>query len=166
MAVDIVCIKRADHSLVGATQEGIESLQKLKVGMSYGITLTQARKGGYHRRLFSLLKFAYDNTDVPEVLYEGPLKQFDGQMIKQSFTSFRRGLVIMAGFYTLDVQTNGDLRFEAQSLSYDKCSQELVEQIYPAVLTVITEKVFNGSYTEKRLDEINSELCGYMGDDI
>lgn len=155
MSLDIMLIKTSDGSFKPATLEDLEACKSLKIGKEFGCTLTQLRNGKFHRKLFSLLKFAYDNS-------ERVTSDFDGEKVEQSFTRFRQDLVILAGYYDVDVAINGDVRATAQSLQYGKCTQELAEAIYSDVLDVICQKVFSdGRYTRESLLEISEELTRY-----
>ena len=155
MSLDIMLIKTSDGSFKPATLEDVEASKSLKIGKEFGCTLTQLRNGKFHRKLFSLLVFAYDNS-------ERVTAEYQGKEVEQSFTRFRQDLVALAGYYHTDVTTNGDVRVTAQSLQYGKCSQELAEAIYSDVLDVISQKVFtDGSYSRDELEAVSDELMRF-----
>lgn len=155
MAMDLMLVKHPKGYFVPATSADMASTESLKVGKEFGITLTQLRNGRFHRKLFSLLEFAYDNSERVTVEHKG-------KVIGQSFDSFRDALVIQAGYHHIDVTIKGDVRYTAQSLSYAKCSQELAERIYNDVLQVICKIVFSdGRYTPDELAAISEEMINY-----
>lgn len=161
MAIDVMLYKANDGTLHPATDVDKDIINNLKSDQEYGCSLTQLRNGKHHRLMFSLLKFAYDNSERITIEYEG-------QVIGQSFDSFRESLVISAGYYTMDVVDDDlsdeelPIRYRAQSLSYSQCSQDLAERIYNDLLTVICDKVFSGNYAEEELDNISKKLMNYL----
>lgn len=153
MPLDIMVIKTGQGTFHPATPSDQEATNKLKNGQEYGVTLTQLRNGAFHRKLFKLLHFGYDNTERVTVKYKD-------QRIGQSFKSYRDGLVIRAGYHSFDVDNRGNVKLVAQSLSYTDCSQELVENIYSDVLDVLC-KDFSGEYSRERLATLSEELMRY-----
>lgn len=155
MATDLMMIKNEAGVLKPADPESAELYGKLAKGKPLGLTVKQLRNGQFHRRIFSLIKFCYDNTELPEIEYKG-------EMVRQSFESFRKRLVILAGHHTMDVSADGKrVELRAQSLSYAQCSQELAEEIYGDLLDVVSKHFFDGQYTPERLHELTEEWMRY-----
>lgn len=146
-------IKTGQGTLHPAMPSDQDAIKKLENGKEYGVTLTQLRKGAFHRKLFSLLHFGYDNSERVTVMYKD-------QEIGQSFKSYRDGLVVRAGYHSFDVDNRGNVKLVAQSLSYTECSQELAENIYSDVLDVLC-KDFSGEYSRERLATLSEELMRY-----
>ncbi len=151
-----IMLTRSGSALLPATSEDEDTIRALNENKFYGCTLTQLRNGGFHRKTFDLLRFAYENSE--RITHE-----YRGQVIGQSFNSFREGIVIMAGYHHIDVLSCGGLTYRGQSLSYKDCSQELIEKIYHDVLDVICQKVFTDErYTKGELERVSDRLSGYV----
>ena len=64
----------------------------------------------------------YDTLPRSRILYKS-------HEVEQSFESFRKDAVILAGHYTAEVR-NDEIQLTAKSLSYADCTQDEIEQIY------------------------------------
>ena len=144
-----------ERAVVPLNEDDIKVVGKLVVGKAYDFDVVTQRVGAYHRRVFALLKFAYENTDPIQIEYKG-------HTITQSFDRFRKDLVIIAGFYSWDVNSRGEVRAVADSLKYSKCNQEKVERVYSALLDVIAERIFQGTYTNKQLSDLSEQWMRYV----
>jgi hypothetical protein len=105
-----------------------EFLATLKRDEGVSVELKVVNNIRLHRKLFALMKFAFDNWEPPEELYEGIPVQRD-------FDEFRKSLIIAAGFYTPYYDHEGNVHLKAHSLSFPKCEDEKKNRIYNAVLT-------------------------------
>ncbi|WP_299074936.1 DUF1367 family protein [uncultured Paraglaciecola sp.] len=146
-------IKSANGSFLPATQADIETMQSLKLGKAFGCTLTQLRNGKFHRKAFALLNLMYEQMPRAQV-------EHNGETIQQSFERFRKEQVIRAGHYHTDVTGRGELRLEAQSISYKECSQELIEQIYSDLIDLALRSV-DGYDSADDLDSVVNQILGF-----
>ena len=153
MSIDVL-MTRTYAGLVPHDEDAAAMLERIPLGRPVGITLTEVRKGEFHRRLFSLLSWAYQNTEHPPVEYRG-------MEVRQSFKSFRDGLVIKAGYHEMDVNNRGDVMLRAKSLSYAETTQDEIEAIYSDILDVIAETLFAGEYTPEQLRALDDEFRRY-----
>jgi hypothetical protein len=150
--IDIMLVKTTD-GLIPASEEDRAIVDNLKIGQEFGCTFTTLRSGKFHRLLFALITFGYNNSDRINIEHKG-------QVVGQSFKNYRDGLVIRAGHHHIDVSANGKtLTYRAQSLSYTECTQELVEQIYSDILDVLCADFTN--YTKDDLDKLVKELIRF-----
>lgn len=101
--------------------------------------LRAMRNGGYHRKYFALLKVAFDMW--AETM---PAQEFHGKAVLPDFDRFRRDVVIMAGFFTPVWNARGELRVEAESLSWSSMTEERFEKLYSATINVILAKILPG----------------------
>ena len=138
----------------GADDEALEYLRKIKMGALLHATVKQPRNAAFHRKIFSLLNWAFHNVELPEVEYKGI-------PVKMPFERFRKDLIIMAGFREMVVNIRGELRWEAHSIAYDKCSQQKAEEIYSGLLDVIADKLFQGNFTHEELERLTEEWRSY-----
>lgn len=70
------------------------------------------------------------------------------------FNVFRNNLTVLAGFYTEYYNLKGEVRIEAQSLSFGSMQQDEFEQHYQALIGAAMRHIFNqdcGSRIEKKL---------------
>jgi hypothetical protein len=88
----------------------------------------------FHRKFFAMIKVIFDNQDQ----YTNP-------------KMFYKVLIMLAGYCEI-VQIEGKTLFIADSVSYEKCSQSRLEEIYDKVLDVALEKFCVGS-TPKEIDK-------------
>lgn len=146
-------IKTATGSFAPATQADLELTQSLKIGKEYGVTLTQLRNGKFHRKIFALLNYLYDALPKHTAEYKG-------QQVEQSFTSFRKMMVAMAGHYEIEVTASDCVRAVATSISYKECSQQKAEQIYSDVIDKALE-LLGGSQSRDDLDEIVNNILRF-----
>lgn len=152
--MDLMLFKTDAGYLMPATQADQERMQSLKVGKELGCTLTQLRNGRFHRKVFALLGLMFDQ--MPKVTAVNK----DGTVVEQSFDRFRKEAVILAGHYHTDVTGNGDIRLEAQSISYKDCSQELIERIYSDLIDLALRKL-QGYEGKEQLDEVVNKVLGF-----
>lgn len=146
-------VKVADGSFRPATCDDIEMAQRLKIGKEYGCSLTELRNGKFHRKLITLLQYLYDTLPRHTAMYEGVL-------CEQNFTSFRKMMVCLAGYYTMVVAIDGEIRAEADSISYKECSQKKVEAIYSDVIDKALE-MLGEDQTRDDLDQIVNNILGF-----
>ena len=149
--------KAANGALLPMDQVGIEYLQALPVGRAVGVTVSQARNYEFHKKIFALLGYLYDA--LPRVTGE-----INGQTMEQSFETFRHEFVAISGHYK-SVVTRKGIRFEAQSLSYKDCPEELAQQIFSDVINKGLEKLgeVGKQTTEAELKHLVDELLRFDG---
>ena len=137
--------KRSPASVQLLGEEGVEFLRRVGYDKDMRITVSVPRNAKFHRKMLGLLRFAYDNWEPP---HNGNMKSFD---------TFRRELIILAGYSSLAVTLDGYLEYVADSIAYDKCPQEKAERMYSDLLDVISQKIFAGHYDRERLDELTEQ---------
>lgn len=151
---DIWVTKLPNGSLVAQDGSGIDYLKKIRAGNPLLVRIKQPRNPKFHRKIMSLLSWAYENVELPEAEYKGV-------KVKASFDRFRHDLVVMAGFFDAVANIKGEVRAQAHSLSYDNCPEDKAERIYSALLDVIADRLFHGNYTAEELDELTEQWMAY-----
>lgn len=148
--------KTGPNTMEAATDEGVAFLSKCKLGADILIDARRPRNYAFHKRIFALIKFAYENTELPEV-------EFNGEMLSPNLDGFRKALIIRSGFYTVEVDPfSHRLSMIADSINYKKCSQEKAERIYSAMLDRIAKDLFDGNYTREELEKISETYLGFI----
>ncbi len=108
----------------------------------------------FHKKIFSLIKFAYENTNLPTAIH-------DEIEITQSIGVFRNNLIVSSGFYKVDVVKEDEIRFIPDSLAYDKCSQSKAEEIYSALLDTVARLLAGSGYDRETLEKLSIEWEKY-----
>lgn len=142
--------KAPNGSLLGADEETREALKRIKAGSIVLASVKVPRNAKFHRKIFALLKWAFDNVELPTVEYKG-------KEITPTFERFRHDALIAAGHYDVTVNMKGELRLDAKSIAYGKCDQATAESVYSSLLDVVAKKLFNGQFTREELDELTEE---------
>ena len=86
---------------------------------------------------------------------------YKGIAIEPSFEMFRKNLTILAGHYTATYDIRGDVRLEAKSLSFAKCTEEEAGQIYSDVINAALKQVYSLSMTEDQLRKLVDEILRF-----
>ena len=143
------------NALVPADSETAEWLAKVKIGTHIDAKVSQPRNPLFHRKLMALFTYAFDYWSETAK----PL-EYRGQPVQPSFERFRKDITILAGYGKPVVNIRGEVRFEADSISFGKMQQETFDKLYSAVLQVLLTRVF----TDKRwnADELEQVVSGIL----
>jgi len=144
MAIELFVRKLYDR-LCPVDQSALDAMEGLKMNGEYKCVLTQIRHAGFHRKFFALLDVAFDAWDCPTAEYKG-------EPVQKNRDRFRKDLIILAGYGYPVVNVRGEVRYEAQSMSFAKMDQVEFENLYSRVIDVILAKVLT-SYTKADLNE-------------
>ncbi len=94
----------------------------------------QMRNSGFHRKFFALLNIAFENWN-PESIdtkWGTPEKNFE---------TFRKNVIILAGFGYPVFNINGTFKMEAKSISFGNMGQDEFEEVYNRVLDVLLKRI-------------------------
>lgn len=151
-------MKNPQGAFVPATEEDIELMRKFKVGEVQRVEITQMRNGKLFRKFFVLAKFAFDmwSDRLPE-------QEWNGVKVLANFDRFRKDLIILAGFFKPVWNAKGEVRVEADSISWANMSDEKFEKLYSKSIDVILAKIIpNAGLDEKKLrDTVDQLLLGF-----
>ena len=153
MSKDLIMQKQSNGALMATDAVGLEYIQSLPVGKHLGVQITQARNYKFHKLLFALLGYLFDALPKAKV-------EHNGQIIEQSFQTFRREMVVLAGHYRADATRKGTLRIEPHSLSYSECSEEMAKTIYSDVIGKALE-LLGGDQTREGLEDIVNDILRF-----
>lgn len=154
---DITLIKSAGGQLVPFADEDADVLKKIKTGSAVRCSITQMRNPRFHRLYFALLKFLFDiwSESLPPQTYKG-------EVVQPSFDRFRRDIIILTGRYTAHYNIRGEVRLEADSISFAKMSQEEFERLFSETIDIGLRKVLNRpDLTEERVRHLVDQLMRY-----
>lgn len=145
----ITVLKTAGGNLFPASDEDADKLTKFKTGEHYEIDIKLTRNPAFLRKVMVFFKFCFDHWDGESVLeYANTQAQFN---------TFRKDLTILAGFYVQTTRLNGDIRLEAESLSFASMTEERFQECYFALTKAALRHVF------KTADELTyNKLIGFF----
>lgn len=145
----IVYLRKTISGLVPDREEDAEALKRFKLGAVVKADVTNPRNIAFFRKWFALVKVAFGLWEET-----GIRATHKGQEILPNFDKFRKDVTILAGFCHPVLNVNGELRMEADSISFGSMSEETFEKLYAATLTAIVHRVMKGRISEERLREM------------
>ena len=140
-------LKMAGGMLAPLDDMQAEVLMKFKTGEQYQVEIKKARNPAFHRKVFAFFKFCFNHWAADKTEWE----HFDE---RKQFDTFRKHLTVLAGFYESTYNIKGDLRIEAQSLSYGNMEQAEFESCYKALISAAIKHIFNDSTDENTLNQL------------
>ncbi len=154
---DIVLVKTLNGALAPADAEASTFIEKLKAGQGVRATVRKARNVKFHRKAFALFKLAFEVWEPVTPL------EYKGLPVAKDFDRFRKDMTILAGFYKPVYNVRGELRLEAESLSFSSMDEERFEQVFRAVLTVVWDRVLKaaGYASEEEVERVVNELMRF-----
>lgn len=152
---EIMLTKSLNGSLQAANDESLGLLDKIKIGELVRADIKRVRNPRFHRKAFALFKLAFDHWEPSDAL------EYKGQPVAKDFDRFRKELLILAGFYKAVYSTNGEVRLEAQSISFGAMDDARFEQVYKAVLVVVWRKILTTYKDTDEIDRVVEQLLGF-----
>jgi hypothetical protein len=151
---------KSQTGLVPGDDATREWLNKVRMAGIVYAKVNQPRNPQFHRKMFALLNYGFDfwaETAKPV--------EYKGQEVKPNFERFRKDIVILAGHYHPVFNIKGEIRMEANSISYANMDEATFEQLYSSVIDVLLKKVFSrapeGQWTEERLRSVVDGLLEF-----
>lgn len=152
-------IKSPTGALVPFSEEDAAGLRKIKTGAPVRCEITQVRNPAFHRKFFALIKFLFDIWAE-----RVPRKTYKGVEVQPSIERFRKDLTILAGRYVAHYNIRGEVRLEAESISFASMGQEEFETLYSSVIDVALKKVIDApDLTPDRVRNLVDQLMAYDG---
>lgn len=121
------------------------------------IDLYFPRNGKYHRKFLAMLRFAFNNWDMP---IEG-VEMGDYHVLKD-FESFREDITIRAGYYEATFGIDGSVKLKAQSISFAKMDDAKFERVYSRVVDVILQDILTKYKDRDEFDQVLQEAVGFI----
>lgn len=137
--MEVLC-RRVSGGLAPESDEEAAKLVKIKAGASVRVTVTQEVNARFRRKWWALAKFAFDlwSDTMPD-------QEYRGQEVQRSFPRFRKDLTILAGHFSPVWAVNGEMRVEANSLSWARMNDETFEALYSDTIDAVLSKVLAGT---------------------
>jgi hypothetical protein len=114
------------------------------------------RNSKYHRKFFALLNLGFDHWEPGR-----KHKQYRGMPVAKNFDHFRKEVTILAGYYEQTFDLDGNMKLEAQSISFAKMENDQFEMVYSAVMNVLLDKVFSNYKGRAEVDSIIEQIMRF-----
>lgn len=134
--MEVFVIKSPSGSLVPASQADADVLAGLPKGRVFKSKITQPRNLPFHRKGFALFQTVFD-------LWSERLeaREFQGREVRPELNRFRKDMTIMAGFFRPVFNARGEVRVEAESLSFASMTDDRFAKVYSALIDTALEKI-------------------------
>ena len=153
--MEVMMIKTQGGALVPMNDVEAQKMNRWKLGGIVCGEFRDTRNGPFARKWWALVNVAYEMwaDDMPEQAYLG-------QPVLPQFDRFRKDLIVMAGYFTPVYSAMGEMRLEADSISWAKMDEAKFQALYSATINVILGKVLAGKgMTEAKLrDAVDSVM--------
>jgi hypothetical protein len=156
--MDIILL-RTNIGFIPASEQDAEKIRRVKLGSAVRVKMRHQRNYKLLQKTMLLMQCAYEHfceyglTDL----------EYKGEKVTPSFDRFRKDLTILAGHYTATYNIRGEVRLEANSLSYAECSEEDAVKIYNDVLSAAVKNVYKYSTSEHNLKTMVEQLSAFDG---
>lgn len=135
--MEVLC-RRTASGLAPENAEEAEKLQRLKVGAAVRVKVAQETNARFRRKWWALAQVAFDlwSETMPDIEYRG-------QMVQRNFERFRKDLIILAGHFHPVWNVKGEMRVEADSISWARMDDETFEQFYSRTINAVLQKILS-----------------------
>ena len=144
-----IYLRRMQHGFIPDTESDWEAAKRFKLGQVVRSEITIARNVRFFRKWWALIEVAFGMWEETGVKGE-----YKGEEIRPNIERFRKDVTILAGHHHAVVNLRGEVRLEADSISFGNMQEETFEKLYNSTLTVIVHKVMRGRVSEQRLREM------------
>lgn len=154
--MEVLC-RRVPGGLAPESDEEAEKLRKIKAGASVRVTVTKEVNARFRRKWWALANYAFGlwSETMPE-------RQYRGQEVQPSFERFRKDLTILAGHFHPVWTLKGEMRVEANSLSWARMTDETFEAFYSATIDAVLSKILSSTrLTESDLRAHVDRVMGF-----
>ena len=152
-----IYLRKTLGGLMPDTEEDQEKLKRFKMGDVCKAEITNPRNVKFFRKWWALVKVGYE-------LWEEtcPRHKHKGMDVLPNFERFRRDVTVLAGFAKATVNVRGELRLEAESISFANMDEEHFEELYSQTINVLLQKVLTGrGITEERLRKMSESVMDF-----
>ncbi len=148
---------KTNAGLIPANDTARDWFAKVKLGRAVRGNFVQPRNPVFHAKFFALMNvgFGYFEETAPPVTH-------NGVEIKPDFERFRKDSTILAGKDHFVTNIKGEVRAEADSISFASMDSEEFETLYNSVLQVLMTRVLKGSqWSKERINEAVEAIAGF-----
>lgn len=124
---------------------------KVKLGKVVRGDFVQPRNPVFHAKFFALLNVGFDYFTETS-----PAIEYKGETIAPDFERFRKDITILAGKFHFVTNIRGEVRAEADSISFASMDESQFQELYGKVLDVLMQRVLTGAQWSK--DKVNQTV--------
>lgn len=149
-------VKASGGYLIPASRQDRDEIdEKLHNGAVYRAEVVKERNSRFHRKVLSLLRYAFDNwTPEPvEGLAMPPIKDFD---------NFREQITIAAGYGYPVFNPDGSFVMKAESISFANMEEIKFEDLFSSYVDTLLAGVLKG-HAREDIDSFVNTILGYAG---
>lgn len=125
----------------------------IKQGEVVSAEIKRPRNYRFHKKYFALMNYAFG-------IWSPELLEYKGREVGKSFDRFREDITILAGHYTLTENIKGEVRAEADSISFGKMEDDEFAALYSKTIDVLLKHIFK-NYTREDLDKVIDNIIGF-----
>ena len=125
----------------------------IKQGEIVSAEIKRPRNYRFHKKYFALLNYAFG-------VWEPGCLEYKGKPVGKSFDRFREDITILAGYYTLTENIKGEVRAEADSISFGKMEDDEFASLYSKTIDVLLKHIFK-NYTREDVDKVVDNIIGF-----
>jgi hypothetical protein len=136
-------------------EDEAESLKRIKSGSVVRCQISEMRNGAFFKKWWTLAKLAFDLSSE-----RMQPREHKGKQVLPSFESFRKDLIILAGYFNVTYKYDGTMRLEAQSISWASMNEDKFTALYSATIDAVLQKILPGMDGEE-LDRAVEQTLAY-----
>lgn len=150
--------RRSGNAFIAECDESVEYIKSIGNGESVEIDIKQPRNLLFFRKWWALVGIAFDyHKDVNR---ERTTKT--GRVIEHNKERFRKDLIVLAGYYAPVFNAKGEVRLEADSISWAKMTEQDFEKLYSATIDAILREVMtNGQWSDQKLRDTVEKIVRF-----
>ena len=130
--------RKSLNAMAPADSEAIEFMQSIKLGEVLAFEVKRARNYQFHKKWFALVQLMFEQKFEHFNNIE-----YNGAKVLPSFERFRKDVIIKTGRYTPVFNADGEVRLEADSISFGKMKQEEFDKLYSDTVQVALDLLSN-----------------------
>lgn len=135
-------------------EDECEAFTRIKPGDVVLVKIIKPRNIQFHRKLFSLLNFAFEH-------WEPVGMKFRGVPVGKDKDVFRGWIICKAGFYDLAVTPDGRVKASPKSISFAQMDESEFSELYSKCIDVILQSVLK-NYSREDLEQVLEQIVGYI----
>ena len=148
-----IYLNKIGNVLVPANESDAEIVRGWRPGEYVKCKASRPNNPRFHRKLMSLFNYGFECWEP-----KTHLGNIDGsRLVEKHFERFRKDVTIACGHYTLVVNIKGDVRAEADSLSFGKMDADQREALFQKVITYLIRMEILRNQTPEQVDAVIEE---------
>ena len=152
-----VYLRKTMGGFLPDTEEDQEKCKRFRMGDICKAEIVIPRNYEFFKKWWALVTVGYQlwSELCPPTFHRGT-------PVQPNIERFRKDVTIMAGYRHLVVNIHGEIRWEADSISFGNMLETTFDKLYSATIDVLLQKVLVGrGITEDRLREMAESVMDF-----